>query len=118
MSVYTVTNDQRILRYDVPVYGKEVWLQDKGTTWLIYYKTCTCTSCVDESHKAWIAQVNKSSIVSIGFYPPVVVAGRILTNGERSNLTSMAEWLEKAKAKGRVPRRLDPATLRTVVGAK
>lgn len=116
MSVYAVTTDQRCIRYDLPVAANgTIWLQDKGDSWLVYYKTCDCRACSDEAHKSWIASVRKSTIVSIGFYRPIAVEGRMLTSDERRNITDIADWLDKAKNKRRCPNSLSSTALRNVV---
>jgi len=112
MSVYAVTLAQGLLRYDAPM-GKQIWLAERGGNWKIYYKSCTCEKCIDHSHEVLIAWVQRDQISSIGFERPVAVEGRMLSAYERTKLVDLRDWLEKRK----LPRKVDLAPLKTVIGA-
>lgn len=109
MSVYVVTRDQRILRYDSP--QGNIWLRMADSRWHIYYKTCTCSECDDDKHRHIIAYVDPSQVTAIGFNQPVVVAARLLTQYEKQNLISIREWLTKH---GPIKRKLNAAVLDVV----
>lgn len=105
MSVYVVTRDQRLLRYDGPQCGRNAWIRHDGYRWKVYYKSCTCVKCEVLEHEVLIAYVDPTQIVSIGFERPVVVGGRLLSVEVKSQLRALGDWVERRGA----PKKLLPA---------
>lgn len=105
MSLYVVTRDSCVVRYDNPEPRRSEWLmtQSDYRRYYYYYRNCDCTSCSDDGHRQLIAYIPFDSVVSVSFQQPVIVQGRLLTSLEKSNLTNIKDWLVKRKEKGYLP---------------